>query len=824
MFRDFVYAARSLRSRPAFTAAAVLTLALGIGASTAMFSVANGVLVRPLPYKNPGRLVYVCADLPRRSVSDNLWSATDYLDLRDMARSALADAAALSTFRASLLRDDGTPEDTAFANVTPNIFRVLGLRVVLGRDFADTDGLPQPATADGAPPPPAQRLPVYAIVSYEYFQRHFGGNPAVLGKPLLANGPILIGVVERGAELLFRPDKNIERQPDIWMALRLSNTGPRVTLAWRVIARLRDGVSIERAQSQADVVAAHSRSLEPAYRGANLQFRVEPMQRYLVAPVRPAILALMGAVIFLLLIACSNVANLFLVRASLRARDLAVRTAMGASWWRLARQALAEALLVAGAGSAFGFGLAWAGMRELLAIAPGNLPRLDAARLDPSVLAFSIALGVVSAVLFGLAPALRAANPDVAQVLRAAGRTSGLGAGALLRNAVVVAEVALCFVLLVGSALMLRSFLALQQIDPGFDPHHVLTFRAQIGRILGQARTSDERAAIVRKIQAALAAIPGVESVTAASLMPLSGPFFPYRWGLEDAVADESKFRAADTQIVLPGYFEAMHTPIVAGRSFNESDNNPQTAHVIIDQEMAAKAFPHLNPVGQRILMRFRITPPEWYEVIGVVAHQRLTSLADPGREQAYMTDGYFDHVRMQDWALRVHGDPASYIAPVRAAMTKFNRGMLLTHLEPMEAIVERAEAGTRFSLMLIASFAGIAALLAAVGLYGVLATVVRQRTAEIGVRMAMGAAPSGIFAMMIASGLRLSAIGIGLGMAAALLLTRVMTSMLVGIRPNDPATFAAMAALFFLIAALASWLPARRAAALDPSAALREE
>lgn len=802
----------------------MLTLALGIGASTAMFSVANGVLLRPLPYKDPGRLVYVRNDLTRRSVYDGLWSATDYLDLRDMAGSALSGAAALNTFRASLLRDDGTPEDTAFANVTPNIFRVLGLRVVLGRDFVETDGLPQPAAADGAPPPPGQRLPVYAIVSYEFFQRRFGGNPTVLGKPISNNGPILIGVVDRGAELFFRPDKDIERQPDVWLALRLSNTGPRTSLGFRVIARLRDGISIERTQSQADVVAAHSRALEPAYRGANLQFRVEPMQRYLVAPVRPAILALMGAVIFLLFISCSNVANLFLVRASLRARDLAVRTAMGAGWWRLARQMLAEALLVAGAGSALGFGLAWAGMRELLAIAPGNLPRLDAARLDPSVLAFTMAAGVVSAVLFGLVPALRAANPDVAQVLRAAGRTSGLGAGALVRNAVVVAEVALCFVLLVGSALMFRSFLALQQIDPGFDPRHLLTFRAGIGPTLAQTRTPEERAAAVRKMQSALAAMPGVESVTAASLMPLCGPFFPYRWGLEDALADESKFRAANTQVVLPGYFEMMRTPIVAGRGFNESDNNPDTAHVIIDQDLAAKAFPHANAVGRRLLMRFRTTPPEWYEVVGVVAHQRLVSLAEPGREQAYMTDGYFNHVRMQDWALRVHGDPYAYIAPLRAAMAKFNRKLLLTRVEPMDAIVERAEAGTRFSLILIASFAGIAALLAAVGLYGVLATVVRQRTAEIGVRMALGASPGGIFAMMIASGLRLSAIGIGLGLAAALLLTRVMTSMLVGIRPNDPTTFAAMAAMFFLIAALASWLPARRAAALDPSAALREE
>ena len=453
MLGDFVYAARTLRSSPAFAAAAILTLALGIGAGTAIFSVADAVLLRPLPYQDPARLVYACTDLLKRNVYDYQWSTPDYLDLRSHAAATIEDAAAVQTFRGILPHDDGSPEDVAFANVTPNTFRVLGLRVVLGRDFNQNDGLPQPAAANGALPPPAQRLPTIAILSQEYFQRRFGGNPAVLGHPVVKNGPIVVGVLERGAQLLFRPDKNVERQPDVWTAARLTPGGLRIALAWRVIARLRPGATIERAQTQADAVAAESRALEPTYRGAELRFRLEPMQRYLTSQARPAILALMGAVIFLLLIACSNVANLFLVRASLRGRDLAVRTAMGASRWRLARQMLAEALLVAALGSALGFGLAWAGIRDLLAIAPANLPRLDAIRIDPAALAFSIGAGLAAALLFGLAPALRAARPDVAQVLRASGRASGLAGGSFLRNTVVVAEVALCFVLLVGSGL-----------------------------------------------------------------------------------------------------------------------------------------------------------------------------------------------------------------------------------------------------------------------------------------------------------------------------------------------------------------------------------
>lgn len=636
---------------------------------------------------------------------------------------------------------------------------------------------------------------------------------------MVKNGPILVGVVERGVELLFRPDKNIERRPDLWTAFRLSPAASRIGLFLRPIARLRPGVTLQRAQAQADAVAERIREIEPTYKGAGLQYRLEPMQPYLVAQLRPAILALMGAVLFLLLIACSNVANLFLVRASQRGRDLAVRTAMGASWWRLARQTLAEALLVSAIGSIFGFGLAWAGVHELLATAPATLPRLDATRIDPTALAFTIGAGLASALLFGLAPALWAARPDVAQVLRAGGRNSALGGGALLRNSVVVAEVALCFVLLVGSGLMFRSFLVLQRINPGYDPHDVLTFRASGGRA---PRNAEDAAAAMRQKRAVLAAISGVQSVTAANILPLNGSFFPNRWGRDDAVNDYSKFQSADLQIVLPGYFETMRTPLLAGRVFDESDTNPQLRRMIVDQILAAKAFPNGSAIGQRILSRINTPANVWYEIIGVVAHQRLTSLAEPGREQMYLPVA--QNVFAAGWAVRTAGDPAKYADAVRAAMKKLDRSLLLTDMQTMDSIVEHAQMSTRFSLFLITVFAGISALLAGVGLYGVLSTVVRKRTAEIGVRMALGAAPGGIFGLVIGYGLRLSAAGIAAGLVAALLVTRAINSMLIGITPTDPLTFAAMVALFLLIACLATWLPARRAAVLDPSAALREE
>jgi putative ABC transport system permease protein len=369
-------------------------------------------------------------------------------------------------------------------------------------------------------------------------------------------------------------------------------------------------------------------------------------------------------------------------------------------------------------------------------------------------------------------------------------------------------EVALCFVLLVGSGLMFRSFLALQRINPGYDPHGVLTFRTMGGR---PTRTIEERAAAERQMHDALAAIPGVESVTAASTLPLNGSFFPNRWGKEDALNDFSKFQSADTQMVLPGYFETMRTTLIAGRVFDDSDNKPQVRRMIIDQELAAKAFPSGGAVGQKILTRISTTMNVWYEVVGVIAHQRLTSLAEPGREQMYVTDGSLSYGWLRDWAVRTRGDPATYAAAVREAMAKFDRSLLLTDVQTMDSIVDRAQTSTRFSLLLIAAFAAIAALLAGVGLYGVLSTVVRQRTAEIGVRMALGAAPSGIFGLMIGYGLRLSAAGIAAGLMAALLLTRAMTSMLVGIKPTDPSTFAGMTALFFLIAMVATWMPARR-------------
>jgi putative ABC transport system permease protein len=399
-------------------------------------------------------------------------------------------------------------------------------------------------------------------------------------------------------------------------------------------------------------------------------------------------------------------------------------------------------------------------------------------------------------------------------------RTTGLGGGALLRNIVIVAQVALSFVLLIGSGLMFRSFLALQRINPGFDPHGVLTFLLMGGR---PGRTATQRATLMRERQDRLLALPGVLGVTASSPFPLAGRFSPMRWGTEQALTDPSKFQAADFQFVLPGYFETLRTPILAGRAFSDADNSSERNVVVIDQLLAAKAFPDRSAVGRRILIRTRTPEAEWVEVIGVVGHQRATSLAEPGREQIYFADGFQGHGVATRWAIRTVSDPTKYTDPVRAEIAKVDPSLVITEVQPMDALVEQAQAGTRFSLLLIGLFSSVALLLACVGLYGVLSTVVRQRTVEIGVRMALGAAPVSIFNLVVGHGLRLSAAGIAVGFVAALGLTRLMTSMLVGVRATDPATFLVMAVLFLTISMMASWLPASRAAALDPTAALRE-
>ena len=824
-FRDLAFAGRTLRKSPVFALTAALTIALGVGASTAIFSVTNAVLLRPLPYQKPDQLVIVLSDMRNRGVKDFPFSNANFIDLREATKGEFQGLAGVFTFPITLTGEDGMPEKAHLGVVTTNYFQLVGARIVLGRDFIDGDGRPQPPPpAPGTQATPAQRLSVMAIISYEYFQRRFGSNPAAIGQSLNKGKPFspqIVGVLEPHFQIYFPPSADLEAAPDIWIANRLGyDAAQRNGVSMRVIGRLRPRITIGRAQASADQVAADARKNFTIENTAGYAIRVEPMRQHLVSEVRPAILALMGAVIFLLLIACANVANLLLVRASLRQHELAIRSAIGAGWWDLARQILAEALLLAAMGALGGLAIAWLGVHELLAIAPAYLPRLDSIRIDSTVLIFTVISSVAAAAIFGLAPAWRAARPDVMIVLRGTSRNEGLASGGLSRKIVVGIEVALAYVLLIGSGLMVRSFLELQRIDPGFSPQGLLTFQVQSDRFLP---TPQERAVVIRQLEDRLRAIPGVQRVTAANPFPLTGGFSPIRWGTEEALADASKYKAVDPLIVLPGYFETMHTSLIEGRTFKEDDNQPGRTDVVVDKILADRAYPNQSAVGKRILIRIQTPEPVWVNIIGVVAHERGVSLSEPGREQVFVTDAYVGSGATDHWAVRTGTDSAKYANNVLAAIKAFDSHLLVTDMKPMEAVVEKAQSETRFSLLLIGTFAVIAALLAGVGLYGVLATVVRQRSAEIGIRMALGARPVNIFQLVVGQGLRLTAIGVVVGLFAAFALTREMASMLVGIKATDPLTFVTMVVLFFLIAAISSWLPARRAASLDPTAALRE-
>jgi putative ABC transport system permease protein len=826
---DLFYAARTLRKQPAFAVTAIATLALGIGATAAIFSVVNAVLLKPLPYENPERLVHVWNDLRTRNVTRFPWAPPDFHDLRTQA-TLLEGVAALVTGRQVIVNQagQGEAEQLRTGNATPNLFRLLGARIVRGQDFTDADGTPPPpppAAVQGAPGGTVAPLPPpKAIISHEFWQRRFGGDPSVVGTVVALGDQLrleVIGVLEPGFEMLFPPGVNVERAPEVWTPMRVDfAAGSRVNVAPRVIGRLKEGVSLAQAQEEADGIAAELRRQFPIKKTAGFHIRIEPMHQDLVADVRPVILALTGAVCFVMLIACANVANLLLVRAAARERELAVRAALGGSRLRLVRQLLAESLMLATLAGLTGVILASFGIEVLLATGPDSLPRMNRVAIDPAVLLFTAGAALLSVVIFGLVPALRASQPDVMHLLRRAGRTSSLSAGNRLRNGVVVLEVALAFVLLVGSGLMIRSFVALQRMQPGYDPHGVLTF------LLPNLPINDEaaRQAFVRDLKARLEGLPGVIGVTAATPLPLEPRENLARYGTEEALTDQTRFGQATVHFVQPGYFEVMRTRVIEGRGLTEQDDRPDVRLLVVDRLLASKTFPGQSAIGKTLLVRIRTPEPERFQIVGVVEHQRHGSLARDGREALFLAEGLVNHGAANRWAVRTTGDPAAMTSAVRAAVAAINPNVGVVELQPMLAFVERAQAQTRFALVLIGVFAGIALVLAAVGLYSVLSTAVRQRRAEIGVRMAFGAEHNRIFRMMVVHGLKLSAVGIVSGIAAALMLTTVIRSMLVGVEPTDPATYAAIVIGFLIVASIASGVPALRAARVAPMVALRDD
>ena len=826
--RDVLFAFRSLRRQPAFAITAVLTIALGIGATSAIFSVVNAVLLRPLPYNDAARLGTVWSDLRNRNVKDFPLPPGDFFDMRkDLT---LFDGfAAITSFRPTVGGDgQGEAEQVSGGAVTTNFFNLLGHRIQIGRDFVEADGTPQPAppVGDALPPPGAQPpplLPNIAIISHEFWQRRFGGNGAIVGQSIpFGNGRAeIVGVLAPAFEILFPPGTNVDPRPDILVASRVNyETGSRNNVSLRVVAKLQPGVSFDQAQSELDRLSTDLRSPFPIKQTSNMNLRIEPMHDDLVADVRPQLVALMGAVVFVLLIACANVANLLLVRASARERELAVRAAIGGNRWRIVRQLVAESIVLAAVGGAAGLLLAQFGIDALIQLAPEGLPRATSVSLDGTVLGFTALAAFAASLIFGVLPAWKASRPDVMDVLRSSGRLVGGSSGRWLRDGAVIAEVALAFVLLVGSGLMIRTFIALQNANPGFNPDNVLTFLIQNNRAQGV----EGRRAFQLNMLERLRAVPGVVDATSASPIPLDGSNSLARFGPLDAATDPAKFQQAIAHFVQPNFFSFAKTPIVAGRAFTDADNRPEARVIIIDEAIAAQLFPNGNAIGQRMLSRVITPEAETYEIVGVVKHQRHTTMMNDGEEGMYFPDGYTGFGAAFRWAVRTSGDPEAIASAVRSALVETDRRLLLTEPRTWQSYMDEHIAPTRFALILIGVFAAVAAILAMIGLYGVLATTVRQRTTEIGVRMAFGATRGSIVSLIIGQGLRLSIGGIVLGLLAAIALTRVMASLLVGVSATDPATFAAMAVIFTIIATIAAWIPARRAAGLNPNVALRDE
>jgi predicted permease len=819
LVRDLRYAVRSLLRQPGFTAITVATVGLAIGANTAIFSVVQGVLLKPLPYEDPGRLVVIWANLTNRDVPKFPVSPPDLRDMQEQG-TLFEDMGGVITFTQSLTGGDTEPEIVDVAGTTANFFGVLGVEPVLGRAFESADADPIPPNTDAAAIPPA-----VVLLSYEIWQRRYGGDREIIGRTIDINNnaSVVIGVMPPRTRLHFGVG-TLTQEIDLWTPLRIDvNAWPaRRNVVWAVVGRMRDGVSLEQAEAEVAGISARLRADSNLRETAGWQLDVREMRSELTEEVRPVLLALFGAVAFVLLIACANVSNLFLVRASGREREFAVRASLGGSRGAVVRQLLLESGVLATAGGALGLLLALGGNRLLIALRPTNLPRMDAIGLDLPVLGFTAAASLVAALLFGLFPALKVSNPRLTDALKDRGRSSSLASQRRFRNGIVVAEVALSLVLMVGAGLMIRSFIALQRVDPGFDPNGVLTFNLALP---GNRYSAAERTSFLDQFEAELKAQPGVTSVAAASTVPLQNNLAALgRYGPLEALTDESLYGQAAFRVVRPGYFETMSTALVEGSWFAPEHFVDSSAVVLVDEVLAAKLTPNDSPVGQRMLIRFTTLEPVEVEIIGVVRHQRGPSLAHDGTEGVYVTHLYAGTPGNMAYAIRTEGEPGALLPQVRRILRGMDPLLPLSDVRTMDERVADSMTETRFALVLIGVFGLLAMALAAIGIYGVLSHIVRQRVGEIGVRMALGAETSSILGLVLRQAVTLTAIGVVIGLVASTWTTRLMQGLLVGVEPVDVATYALVAVGFFLVAMTASVAPVRRATRVDPVVALRED
>jgi putative ABC transport system permease protein len=798
IIKDIRYGLRGLLKRPGFTAITLIALALGIGANTAIFSLVNAVILQPLPYPDPDRLVWVYGNIRNGSARASI-SALDFLDYRSQNNTFEQFAASGSVNVFMNLTGSGEPERLTASLITGNYFDTFGVRPALGRGFS----LENEKTGQDQ----------VTVLSYAFWQMRFGGDPKIVNKTIILN--------DKAYEVLgVMPAELVLPQPaELWVPLNFDSSPEmkqRKAHFLRPMGRLKEGVTLAGAQADTDLIAVQ---LERQYPDSNTgwSLRLISLREILVDGTRTMIFVLFGAVGFVLLIACANVANLLLVRAASRQKEIAMRRALGASRLRIIRQMITESLLLAIFGGALGTLLAMAGVKLLVSLSEDNIPRTAKIKIDATVLVFTLIISLGTGLIFGLAPAFRTMRENLVDALKDGIRGSEATLKNHTRSLLVVFESAIAVMLLIGAGLLIRSLVALQNVDPGFDPNNVLTMRVDLSK--QKYNTPEKTSNFFEQFETRVAGLPGVEAIGSITELPLSGQpnDMPFTVEGRPRVAANEAF-GADFRRVNQNYFSAMRIPLRRGRNFTEQEVRQSDKVIIVSQQLVDTVFPNEEPLGKRLIMALGNEP---YEIIGIVGDIHHRSLQAQPYAAMYLPTQ--ESARM-NLVIRTQGDPLSIVGGLRKEVNALDPDQPIAAIRPMTEWVAMSAAGARYRTILLGLFAVLAMILAATGIYGVMSYTVAQRTQEIGVRMALGARPIDVLKLVVRQGMTLALIGVVVGLAGALALTRVMSSLLFEVTERDPITFVVVAALLIAVAFIACFIPARRATKVDPLMALRYE